>query len=347
MAKAMMAVGERRRRPRALLMALLSRLGLGLGVLLVLSAAAPCGHCGGAPPSISMRMAPTTRLSVGAISRGRAVVVVAPTTGDDSGSGSASAPFRTVARALAAARSGSGVREILMREGTHLITDPITLGPADSGLTIAAFGNESARVSGGVSLRSWQPHPALVGVYQHAAADLPFVRQLWVGGVRVDRTSLPRRPWNRSHPAVPGWRASPTQSDVYETDDLSALEWKNPQDVEFVFRPGYPARGGFTEHRCTLQSLQRSGTDGSLVQARVKQPCLDLIRMTYGRGETFHVGSALERQLQPTKNLDPNTLPTPAHDILSRNVSGLTRIENVHDDAGTHLVPGASYIILS
>ncbi|WP_244439350.1 hypothetical protein [Azospirillum baldaniorum] len=76
--------------------------------------------------------------------------------GDDRWSGRVAAstpdgrdgPVATLARAVEEARK-RGLHLILLRGGTHRLTDTVTLGPEDSGLRIAAFPGETPVLSGG------------------------------------------------------------------------------------------------------------------------------------------------------------------------------------------------------
>ena len=239
-------------------------------------------------------------------------IVVDPS-GDDSGDGSVSRPFKSIERGLVAARAARG-EPVLLRHGTYVLHDPLMLMPADSGLVLESYANETATISGGIPLLQWVKHPSLPGVWQHpmppnAAA---FARQLWVNGVRANRTMLA--------PPASRWWASKTLDDTYETDWLEVLTWRNPSDVELIFHPGFPGRGAYTEHRCTVLEVMRSPHNTSVAHVRVVQPCLFNIKLTYGRGG----GVGAEPKV------DPETLPTPSRRLLDVNVS-VARIENIFD----------------
>ena len=79
--------------------------------------------------------------------------------GDDGGAGTIGAPFKTVARALAASRAAGGGGAIVLRAGTHFVAATLALTGADSGLTIQAYGGEAAWLSRGVPLTglAWAP----------------------------------------------------------------------------------------------------------------------------------------------------------------------------------------------
>lgn len=69
---------------------------------------------------------------------------------DTTGTGTESAPFATVGRALEAVRAGAASRSVWLREGTYF--EQINLTTPDSGVTIASYPGEHAIVSGGFDL---------------------------------------------------------------------------------------------------------------------------------------------------------------------------------------------------
>jgi len=83
--------------------------------------------------------------------------------GSDSAAGTQAAPFKTVARALAASRAGGGGGgTIVLRGGTHFVAATLTLTGGDSGLTIQSFPGEEAWLSRGTPLAgvAWAQVPA-------------------------------------------------------------------------------------------------------------------------------------------------------------------------------------------
>ena len=181
---------------------------------------------------------------------GPGVVVDTRHGNDATGIGTLSNPFLTVSRALVAARAAHQAMPIVLRGGVHILQDPIVLMPSDNGLVLESHLNESATLSGGIPLSDWKPHATVPNLFQHAMpSDAPaFARQLWVDGARANRTRA-------AAPPVARWWASTSYDDAYETDEPSVLEWRNPGDVELIFHPRYPARGGYTEHRCPLRRV--------------------------------------------------------------------------------------------
>jgi hypothetical protein len=90
---------------------------------------------------------------------GAAAFYVDANSGADSNSGAVDAPFRTVARGVAAARGGGTV---VLRAGTFYMgaagLGTISLTSADSGLTVMAYPNETVWVSGAAQLNlTWAP----------------------------------------------------------------------------------------------------------------------------------------------------------------------------------------------
>lgn len=115
---------------------------------------------GSSPPEAS-RQARASRAGRRLSLSDPASVFVDPVAGSDSNSGSQSAPFKTIVRALAATRSmGVVPRQIVLRAGTHALTETMALSAADSLLSIVNFPGEEPVVSGGVELDalSWQPY---------------------------------------------------------------------------------------------------------------------------------------------------------------------------------------------
>lgn len=83
--------------------------------------------------------------------------------GDDAATGCKDAPFRTIERALSAARNGKNGASILIREGVYRLEHPIVITSADGGpghsLEIRPYADEHVTLSGGIRLRlQWKPY---------------------------------------------------------------------------------------------------------------------------------------------------------------------------------------------
>jgi hypothetical protein len=112
-------------------------------------------------------------------------------------------PYATLGRALKATRalkqqSATPVRRltIWVRGGSYFLDQPLVLTPEDSGLVLAAFGNERPVLSGGRPVTGWR-ETTLDGK-RLWAADLPAARggkwpfhELWVNGQRAVRARHP------------------------------------------------------------------------------------------------------------------------------------------------------------
>eukprot|EP00937_MAST-01D_sp_MAST-1D-sp2_P006054 g6054.t1 len=85
--------------------------------------------------------------------------------GSDAAAGTEAAPFKTVAKGIAASRAAAESlpadtpRAVVMRAGVHYLSAPIALGAQDSFLTLTNYDGEEAWVSGGIELQTkWQPY---------------------------------------------------------------------------------------------------------------------------------------------------------------------------------------------
>lgn len=112
--------------------------------------------CGKPFVPVTPQPAPTVEQLVGPIVD-RPKIFVDAMKGSDSNAGTQQMPFKTIARALSASRSAPhGIADapvIQLRGGTYYLNDTLVLSTADSGLTIAAYQNEAAVISGGTHLR--------------------------------------------------------------------------------------------------------------------------------------------------------------------------------------------------
>lgn len=89
-----------------------------------------------------------------ALAGDRPSIFVSPA-GDDANSGTLQAPLKTLARAfdVRQERFAGKPWSVLLREGVYEQTNTLSVGPADSGLRLAAYNGERAILSGGTRLR--------------------------------------------------------------------------------------------------------------------------------------------------------------------------------------------------
>jgi hypothetical protein len=118
--------------------------------------------------------------------------------------GRSDGPFATLPRAVQAARdfgknggmATNSHRVIMVRDGGYILSKPLILTPADSGMVIAAPPNEWPVVSGGRLISKWKE--TTVNGRHLWVADVPevregklFFRELWVNDQRAVRARHP------------------------------------------------------------------------------------------------------------------------------------------------------------
>ena len=137
--------------------------------------------------------------------------------GSDSNSGAQDSPFKTITKAVTAART-SGVRMIILRKGTFYLADTIMLNEKDSGLTIQNYPNEEVVISGGTIIKPiWQAadvsESRATNIYK---ADLSSQVDS-VMGLRVDGARAIRARYPNANPETDGFASS-----------LKAKKWLPP-----------------------------------------------------------------------------------------------------------------------
>lgn len=75
----------------------------------------------------------------------------------DPNPGRTDGPFKSIDKALEQHRKGTLRSTIFLRGGTHYLTQPVSLTPADSGLKILAYKSEKPVLSGGRPITGWKP----------------------------------------------------------------------------------------------------------------------------------------------------------------------------------------------
>lgn len=105
--------------------------------------------------------------------------------GKDSNKGTMKRPFRTIEKALEAARKEKGEITLYLREGVYRLSAPLTLtasdGNSEKKLTLTSFRNEKATISGGVLLNlDWQPYER--GIWQAKVNQDVKIDMLLVNG---------------------------------------------------------------------------------------------------------------------------------------------------------------------
>jgi len=146
-------------------------------------------HCNlETPKEMDDYMAPTYATPMDA-------VYVDAVAGSDSNSGTKTAPFKTIAKAVTFVE-GKSKSTIVLRAGTHY-TDMVNIGTDNNGLTIQNFEGEAATVSGGMALdikaADWMKDPTKAGRYVVDLSDrnIKNIKGLRINGERAIRAKFP------------------------------------------------------------------------------------------------------------------------------------------------------------
>ena len=135
--------------------------------------------------------------------------------------------------------------------GTYVLTRPLTLSAADSGLSLRAAAGARVVLSGGVRVTHWRLADAKRSLWSaELPAGVPAPRQIYVDGVRASRAK------GRSPVGL-------TMTDEGYTADSDLLaHWRHPEDLEFVYTGGNGlwgepsvGLGSWTEPRCPVAAI--------------------------------------------------------------------------------------------
>lgn len=181
------------------------------------------------------------------------VIYVDPVHGSDGNSGSISAPLQHVASAVALSRTLPPPSTIVLRGGVHRLTDTLSLGPQDNGLTITAYPGETPVMTSGViiPISAWTPYNVSVNrtmsVYNNSnnvygqAGTVPSIVQMGTFNNSDDcLAACMARPnctsWTWHGLIYPGWagtcweRSDSVWAPTQEADIVSGY-WGTPQNV--------------------------------------------------------------------------------------------------------------------
>ncbi|TDD32278.1 right-handed parallel beta-helix repeat-containing protein [Actinomadura sp. KC06] len=199
--------------------------------------------------------------------------------GKDTWPGTVERPFATPARAQKAVRERTArmASDIVvnLRTGTYRLAAPLALteGAGDSGrnghrVIYQAFGygtsrQEKVTVSGGRQITGWGPDEKQKGFWRADVGGLD-IRQLYVNDRRGSRLV-------RGNSGLAD-KLKVTKTG-YTTTSPIPRTWRNPADIEFVYRYGY------VEGRCGVAGI--SG-DAGRTTITMDQPCWDMLRKLYG-----------------------------------------------------------------
>lgn len=168
--------------------------------------------------------------------------------GDDSNSGSESAPFKTIIAARDAVRtinkSMTGDIIVYLREGTHCVSSTITFKPEDSGkngyrIIYQAFPGEKPVVSGSVSVTGWTLHSG--NIYKATLNRSTKLRNLYVNDKRalMTKKTVTARGGQGTYSVTAGqadwaWTSGSKSDGVkYNISDIPSIT-NNKDDIEIV-----------------------------------------------------------------------------------------------------------------
>ncbi|MFC4055903.1 right-handed parallel beta-helix repeat-containing protein [Actinomadura syzygii] len=200
--------------------------------------------------------------------------------GNDAWPGTIERPFATPERAQRAVRKKTATMAsdvvVDFRSGLYRLAEPLTLrdDAGDSGrnghrVIYQAHGygtphQEKVTLSGGREVTGWRPAENLKGFWQADVRGMD-VRQLYVNDRRAPRLS-------RGSSGLDGGVLKLTKTG-YTTTSRVPKTWRNPGDIEFVYRYSY------VEGRCGVAGI--SGGAGKTT-ITMDQPCWDMARNLYG-----------------------------------------------------------------
>lgn len=197
------------------------------------------------------------------ITAAEAQTVHVSTHGQDKASGTAASPVATIARAVFMARHTREHR-VEIDGGTYILSAPLQLTAADSGLALTAAAGQHVTLSGGVRVAGWKLVDQQRSLWSaKLPAGAPIPRQIYIGGVRASRAK------GRAPVGL-------TMTDGGYTADSDVLaHWKHPDELEFVYTGGNAlwsepevGLGAWTEPRCPVAAVH-----GTTIE--MAQPCWD------------------------------------------------------------------------
>ncbi|TDD69827.1 right-handed parallel beta-helix repeat-containing protein [Jiangella aurantiaca] len=236
-----------------------------------------------------------------------AVFYVSPS-GSDADQGTEEAPFGTLERARQAvaelAPTMTGDIEVVLRGGTYQLTEPLRLGPADSGtggyqVSYEAYPGEQPVLSGGIEVTGWTQDDWVNRNRWKAPVPAGMrTRQLYVDGVRADRSRVDYglTPTNQSRPVVPA-QLQRTETG-FITNNTAIQQWTNPQLIEFVWSgQGANSNASWMEPRCRVESISGTSTQTTIT---MRQPCFSKLQPALKNDQTALMPTYVEHVLEAT-----------------------------------------------
>jgi len=184
--------------------------------------------------------------------------------GNDSNAGTTlNTAFKTIERAQKAVREAKRSAHsdifVYLRKGEYRLSSPVTFENADGGtgrykVIYSAYKHEEVLISGGLRVGGWKLYDGKRNIYVAVLPPEVSSRQLFVNGLRAVRA---RSIGNEKYRIV-------ADSIGHISSDLSMMRWKNPSNVECVYREIW------TNPRCGIASIQQ--INDTSVRITMKQP---------------------------------------------------------------------------
>jgi hypothetical protein len=205
-----------------------------------------------------------SRLALLACAAGANAQIYVSPAGDEANPGTRAQQVRTLAHARDLARARK-TTEVILTCGVYRLSEPLRLGPEDSGVTYSAMkSGPAAVVSGGQRITGWKRVDSQRNLWSAPApVELANTRQLYIDGIRATRTRgrLP---------------VELTKTDTgYVASGDAMSKWRNASEIEFVFTGGNAiwsepsaGLGSWTEPRCPVAAIDGNGIT-------MAQPCWD------------------------------------------------------------------------
>lgn len=211
-----------------------------------------------------MLRSPSTEAVAGAI---QATFYLSPD-GADSNPGTLAAPFQTIGRAQAAARSinanMTGDIQFFLRGGIYPLNNTLVFTPQDSGsngyrIIYQAYEDEKPVISGGTPVTGWIPVPGRPGVYQAGLNRKTRLRSLYVNGRRA-QIAAKQVQGQEAYGAFNIEGTEPWADTAGSTPDGISFKaeevglYENPDDVELV-----QSTSNFTQVTVTARDIISNG----------------------------------------------------------------------------------------
>lgn len=177
---------------------------------------------------------------------GRLTIYVDGENGNDKNDGTQQRPLKTIEAAKNFVKpylkNMNSHLYVFIKGGTYRIEEPITFTPEDSGtngysVIYTSWGNESPVISGGQEYGGFELYDSAKNIYRTYIGEGTVVREAYVNGVRGTRARTDRDYTDEDHILTNGYRNY--DECWYSSDDLEYVDFKNKEDMEFIFFEGW------------------------------------------------------------------------------------------------------------